>query len=122
MIYFTIPSSSGLVVSNTNINIDRDPQSQSDLNMLSFKAELSGTSQNAPNGVNTRDEQFSFSIKNVPMATALIINQYFNLLKTGNLTIVFPEGSKNYYIDNWSIVGKNLLYADVLCNCELMYL
>lgn len=122
MIYFVIPSSTGLVPSNLTVYIDRDPVAQSQLNLLNHSTELTGTSQTAANGVNIRDETFSFAIKNLPMETLLTVDAYFRYLKTGNLTIVFPEGSKNYYIDGWNVIAKNLLYGDITANLELMYL
>lgn len=122
MIYFTIPSSSGLVPVDTNVFIDRDPSANSSLNLHAYSSGTYGTAQYAPNGVNIRDEQLSISIKNLPAATALIINNYFKLLKTSNLTLTFPEGNKNYYIEGWNITIKNLLYADVSAELELMYL
>ena len=122
MIYFTIPSSSGLVGVNTDIPIDRDPSASSTLNLHTYANADYGSTQYAPNGINIRDEQLNINIKNLPAATALIINDYFKLLKTSNLTLVFPEGNKNYYIEGWNITIKNLLYADVSVQLELMYL
>lgn len=122
MIYFTIPSSSGLVGVNTDIFIDRDPTAQSNLNLLTFKGDNEAYSQYRENGINIRDEQLSVTIKNVTNTRALLIDSYFRILKTGNLTIVFPEGNKNYHVVGWNIILKNSLYADVTINLELMYL
>lgn len=122
MIYFTIPSSTGLVGVDTDILIDREPSSSSSLNLLTYGNKDTGNTQYAANGINIRDEMLSIQIKNLPAETAIIINTYFTRLKNNNLTIVFPEGSKNYQIDNWSVTIKNLIYADITASLELMYL
>lgn len=122
MIYFTIPSSSGLVGVNTDIFIDRDPTAQSELNLLSFKGTNEAFTQYRSNGINVRNEQLTVTIKNITNTRALLIDSYFRLLKTGNLAVIFPEGTKNYHVVGWNITLKNSLYADIVINLELMYL
>jgi hypothetical protein len=120
MIYFTIPASSTLVVSDLNIYIDREPQAASSLSL--FQQGFGPSRQVGRNGINIRDEIVTFTIKNVPAVRAILLNDYFTRLRTSNLTLVYPEGSKNYYIQNWSISIKNQAYSDVAVTAELMYL
>ena len=122
MIYFTIPASSGFVAEDLDVYVDRGFGQDIKLNVLAHEAGATGTSQTGPNGINIRDETASLSIVNVPAATAVIINNYFKSLKTDNLTLVFPEGSVNYYLESWDINIKNLLFANITATLERMYL
>lgn len=121
MIYFTIPSSSGLVSENTNIYLDRSPTESSNLSLIRYEAET-GLSQVDNNGINIQEIKGVLTKKSIPTAEAIIINSYLRALGTSDLVVIFPEGSKKYNVVSWSVIIKNLLYADVTINVELMYL
>lgn len=120
MIYFTIPVISGIITEETDVYVDRNPVADSKLNL--HKQIIGPSSQVAPNGINIRDERVSFRVVNMPAALAISLNKYLVYLGTGNLSVTYPEGVKNYYVTGWSIIIKNLLYADVSIDAELMYL
>lgn len=121
MIYFIIPVIHSLNPSQVTIYLDRSPQASSELSLHEMSSP-SGASQTAPNGINIRSETVQFNKKNIPIESLDLIDKYFDYLGTNNLTIYFPEGSKNYYLNSWTTIIDSAIYGSLSFSAELMYL
>lgn len=120
MIYFTVPTP--YFATETDVNIDRNPQEESSVAALNYKVGELPLEQSRADGINTTDKIINFSISNQTVSYIKSLDDYFAALKSDSFDITYPEGTISYIVLNWSITLINALYANITVTAEKVFL
>lgn len=123
MISFTAPSTSTFFDINTTFNVDILPTRTKGIALIEQNFKDLPLTQRRPDGINTIAQQFSFKIMQLPIATLIKLDGYFNELN-GSSPILFTltdASTLTATVDSWVLNIDNALYGGITAEAMKVY-